>query len=150
MGCKGPPGPIGPQGPPGPTLLRASASFFLAIDEAILVGVPRVGMFPVVLAIPSGVALVHFTASGLGESPLVVSQCTFQLTIDGVSVCGVGSGLYDPWKGSWAIVYRAAGLAPGPHTFALNAQTVVAGTQIYAASRPLSDHASLVVQELDP
>lgn len=136
---------------------RASASNLLAADKLITNAAP-VLLCTVSLAIPSGVALVQFSCSGRGGAAIGNWQSVrMWLAIDGAAKLPTQIAGYQDTvvqtRMSGGLVYRATALAPGARLFEVWGvldQAPPNQYEIYPATRPTYDHASLVVTELDP
>jgi hypothetical protein len=121
----------------------------LAADVTFAVGVPQVGLVPLVLTIPSGIALATLSIAGRGIGVGVVAWTEYQFLLDGVQIGAFACATNNAAEYGSSVSVRVSGLAAGPHTFAFNGLAVMQTSGVFPVTRPLTDGAIIVVRELE-
>lgn len=149
-----PPGPRGPRGatgPQGPTGANAFiASYFDELDTPVdLPPATPVSVASVSVGTAASPArILNITATFSASSTEVPKFVDFFLRIDTVDQLGGSELTFTIVNlGQSGAITRRIAVGPGVHTINLEAQANAAGVRIDPVTRPLRDHAALLVLE---
>lgn len=161
-GIQGPPGPIGPmglQGPPGPT--SGGGTGLIAYETEVVLPVilstTPTELLSLSIGTPTSPARVLILSATFSPFFITLNEANFWFRVDGGDVPG-GSGIHFTGQPqsiqganeSGALIRRFA-VSPGVRTVSLMAQAAsINAVEINPLTRPLRDHASLLVLEPTP
>lgn len=157
VGPTGPTGSLGLTGATGPTGASNGLLQTLSADVVVDTVIPGGGFallaplsIPVVIGAGNAL-LVHFSAAGFVN--LANNSAFFRLRVDGVVVKGTAFSRAPAGSSnstaSASIVAKITGLATGAHVLDIEANTTSGTANINPVSAPDSQHATLLIEEVN-